>query len=256
MVSHRLDRRLAGRLHEDSFYSRPRVDEQGREFHVIRKSLGSLTTADIESDKIVDPHVRRLVQEAYAKGCAATGKSRPVDVFADPTHLPALPNRNGPPVVIRRVRLRVRSKAKGVGDAAHRRRYVMQDKDGLHHTVIASVRKGSKELWSETPASRLDVQERLRRKQPIVMRPETADAEVVLHLCKGDAIELDTVDGRRDIYIVRGIAATDIGVVPAWDARTDNRTLDTRIRTPNKLRERNPRPVVVTPAGRVFGRGG
>ena len=79
---------------------------------------------------------------------------------------------------------------------------------------------------------------------------------MVFHLCKGDSIELDTIDGRREIYVVRGIAATDISVVPAFDARIDNRTSDTRIRSANKLRERHPRPVVVTPAGRVFERGG
>jgi CRISPR-associated endonuclease Csn1 len=255
VVSHRLDRRLAGRLHEDSLYSGPRVDNEGKEFHVIRKPLAALTPADITGDKIVDPHVRRLVQEAYAKACAVTGKSKPSDVFADPVHLPALPNRNGPPVPIRKVRMRVRSKAMAVGDADHRRRYVMQDKDGLHHTVISSARKGSREVWVEAPASRLDVQNRLRQKQQIVRPDETSDTEMMFHLCKGDSIELDTADGGRAIYVVRGIAATDISVVPAFDASTDNRSSDTRIRSPNKLRERNPRPVVVTPAGRVFERG-
>ncbi len=255
MVSHRMDRRLAGRLHEESLYSGPRVDNEGKEFHVIRKPLTALSPTDISGDKIVDPHVRRLVQEAYAAGCEATGKSKPADVFADPARLPALPNRNGPPVQIRKVRMRVRSKAMPVGDA-HRRRYVMQDKDGLHHTVISSTRRGSKEVWIESPASRLDVHNRLRNNEQIVKPEQAADTEFVFHLCKGDSIELDTADGGRAIYVVRGIAATDISVVPAFDARTDNRSSDTRIRSPNKLRERNPRPVVVTPAGRVFERGG
>ena len=256
VVSHRVDRRLAGRLHKDSLYSGPRADEDGKDFHVIRKPLTSLTAAEITGDQIIDPHVRLLVQEAYARVSAVTGKTRPVDVFADPANLPALPNRNGPQMPIRKVRLRVSAKAIAVGSDEHRRRYVMQDKDGLHHTVISSTRKGSKEAWGELPVSRLDVQGRLRRKERIVQTNESADTELMFHLCKGDSLELDAGEGDRAVYVVRGIAAKDIKLVLASDARAGKEATYTRIRSVNSLRELHPRAIVVTPAGRVFERGG
>ncbi len=256
VVSHRMDRRLAGRLHEDSIYSPPRTDGNGGEYHVIRKPLVRLTAAEIEGDKIVDPRVRRVVQEAYSALSVSLGKTKPADLFADEANLPRLPNRNGPPVVVRKVRIRVRDSARRIGDHDHRSRHVMKDPDGLHHTAIISKRVGGKETWLEFPTSRLEVKDRYRRKEPIVREATESDCEFVLHLCKGDSIELDDAHGGRSIYVVRGVAGTDISVVPNWDASTDNRSSDTRIRSPNKLRARHPRVVVVTPAGRVFARGG
>lgn len=258
VASHRLDRRLAGRLHAESLYSPPRIDSDGREYHAIRKPLVRLSVPEITGGKIVDPRIRKIVQEVYEAGCRATGKSRPADVFADPACLPSLPNRNGPPVPIRKVRVRVPSKASPVGMEPHRQRHVMLDKDGLHHTVISVRRNGDRETWLESPASRLNVYGRVRRKEPVVLQGES-DTEIIFHLCKGDAIELDSPSGEpsgeRVVYIVRGVAATDISVVPAFDARVNNRSSGTRIRSPSKLRDRNARVVVVTPAGRVFNRG-
>jgi CRISPR-associated endonuclease Csn1 len=256
VVSHRMDRRLAGRLHEDSIYSPPRLDGNGGTYHVIRKPLGRLTTADIEGDKIVDPRVRRVVQDAYSSLSAALGKTKPADIFGDEANLPMLPNRNGPPVLVRKVRVRVRDNARRIGDHDHRTRHVMRDADGLHHTVIFSKRLGAKETWVEVPTSRLEVKDRHRKQEPIVQLTAGPDSEFVLHLCKGDSVELDDAEGGRSIYVVKGVAGTDIRVVPNWDASTDNRTADTRVRSPNKLRDRRPRVVVVTPAGRVFTRGG
>lgn len=256
VVSHRLDRRIAGRLHEDSIYSPPRPDGEGGTFHVIRKPLVRLTPADIAGDKIVDPRVRKIVQQQYEKVSREIGKTKPADVFADEKHLPRLPNKNGPAIPIRKVRLRVRDKATRLGDQEHRHRHIMRDADGLHHTAIIAQRKAGKETWAELPTSRLEVQDRKRKGEEIVQRTRAGDEEFVLHLCKGDSVELNDANGGRSIYVVRGVAGTDIRVVPCWDASSDNRTPDTRIRSPNKLRERNPRVVIVTPAGRVFPRGG
>lgn len=256
VVSHRMDRRLSGRLHEDSIYSPPRPDGNGGTYHVIRKPLVRLTPAEIESDRIVDPRVRRIVQDTYAALSSKLGTTKPEDVFADEAHLPKLPNKSGPPVPVRKVRVRVRDSARRLGDSDHRARHVMRDADGLHHTALFSKRSGSKEVWQEHPTSRLEVKDRHRRREPVVQPAAHADTEFVFHLCKGDSIELNDANGGRSVYVVKGVAGTDIGVVLHWDASNNNRSSDTRIRSPNKLRDRNPVVVVVTPAGRVFPRGG
>lgn len=256
IVSHRVDRRLAGRLHEDSVYSPPRVDRDGSAYHVIRKPLVRLTPADITEDRIVDPRVRKIVQEKYRALAAETGKSKPADIFANEANLPQLPNRNGPAIPIRKVRMRVRDRAIRLGDKAHRSRHIMLDPDGLHHTLIFAVRSNTGEAWEEEPTSRLEAQNRRRLRKPVIREITGGDSAAVMHLCKGDSIELDAGAGGRSIYIVRGIASKYIRVVPHWDAESGNETADNRIRSPNKLKSRNPRPVIVTPAGRVFPRGG
>jgi hypothetical protein len=255
VVSHRVDRRLAGRLHEDSIYSPPRPGGNGEGHHVIRKPLASLTPADLSGDRIVDPVVRALVQEKYREVSSRIGKSRPADVFADPAHLPYLPNKKGPPVPIKRVRVRVRDRATRIGEEPHRQRHVMKDGDGLHHTVITAVRGKKGEQWLEHATSRLEVQQRLGKKTEVVKKTWDGDEQYVLHLCKGDSVELLSEDGTRQIYVVRGVAERDIKVSLAWDPSTE-RSKDKRITSVSTLRSRRPVPVIVTPAGRVFPRGG
>jgi hypothetical protein len=214
-----------------------------------------LSPADITGESIIDPTVRRHVQDQYATLCTEIGKKDPKILFADAANLPSLPNRNGPPVPIKKVRLRFRERANRIGDESHRARYVQQDKDGLHHTTIVSERKGVGEVWSEHPTTRLEVQDRKRKKEPVIRTDWGSESEYVMHLCKGDSIELNTEAGARDVYVVRGVASGFIRVVPVWDA-SDNSTADKRIRSPSSLKKRSPIPVVVTPAGRVFPRGG
>ncbi len=258
IVSHRVDRRLNGRLHKDSFHGVVLAGDapDARTSCVIRKSLTSLTPKEIQSDAIVDRVVRQAVREQYERVSEAMSKTKPEEVFADASHLPRMPCKSGVGNVIRRVRVKVRTSAMRVGDADHRARHVMQDTDGLHHTVIYSRRARGREVWEEAPTTRLEVLDRRRRDEPVVKTEWGADTEYVLHLCKGDSIELDSADGTRDVYIVKGVAGTDITVLPTWEARTGVRTADTRIRSADKLRQRHPQPVVVTPAGRVFKRGG
>jgi len=223
---------------------------------VIRKPLSRLTQVEIEGDKIVDPRVREIVQRTYLKLCVSLGKTTPADVFAAEANQPRLPNRNGPDVVVRKVRVRVKDRAEPIADKAHRVRHIMRDPDGLHHTAIFLDSSGKKPAWAERPTSRLEVHDRYRRKESIVLKDLGNGIEFVFHLCKGDSIELDDPYGGRTVYIVRGVAEKFIRVVPCWEASQNHNKPDYRIRTPNKLGERNARVVAVTPAGRVFRRGG
>ncbi|MBU1073463.1 type II CRISPR RNA-guided endonuclease Cas9, partial [bacterium] len=101
IVSHRVDHRVQGGLHEESFYSPSRnedgVIEDGGKYVHIRKPLVSLTGKDI--DNIVDPVVRELVREA-ADGVA------PSKVFSDAAKMPAYPGGNDKPRTIKKVRIR------------------------------------------------------------------------------------------------------------------------------------------------------
>jgi CRISPR-associated endonuclease Csn1 len=255
VVSHRVDRRLAGRLHEDSIYSPPRSDGNGGAFHVIRKALVKLTPADIMSEKIVDPRVRKCVQDKYESLCKRLGKTKPSDVFGDEANLPHLPNRNGPSVPVRKVRVRVRDSAERIGDHQHRYRHIMKDPDGLHHTVVVAHREGQTERWTDEPVTRLQANYRQRTDAPVVQHEWGSEAEFQFHLCKGDSLAMKDETGVETIYIIRGLAKKYIRLVKASDASEPN-TAANRIRTANEFRSRAARPVVVTPAGRIFPRGG
>ena len=256
VVSHRMDRRIAGRLHADSIYSPPRSDADGKVFHVIRTALVDLSPSDIANGIIIDPRVRKIVQEQYEKVSAALGKTDPAKVFADENHLPKLPNKNGPAIPIRRVRVRVGKQANRIGIQDHRSRHIMSDPDGLHHTVIIAKRQGKKEVWSDGSVTRLQVHDRIRDGKAVVQRDTKDDEEFICHLCKGDSFRMADEDGKPEIYIVRGVADQNIRILKAWDASGETGLSQNRIRTANQLRDRRAQPVIVTPAGRVFPRGG
>ena len=63
-------------------------------------------------------------------------------------------------------------------------------------------------------------------------------------------------DGEREIYVVRGVADQNIRILKAWDASGDTSLPQNRIRTANDFKKKKAKPVIVTPAGRVFPRGG
>lgn len=68
IVSHRVNRKVRGQLHEETLYGRlrdalgnPRLNENGIQLYVVRKQLTSITLN--EAHNILDPVVRRLVLE-------------------------------------------------------------------------------------------------------------------------------------------------------------------------------------------------
>ena len=165
-------------------------------------------------------------------------------------------DRNGPPIVIRKVRIRVRDSAERIGDQQHRHRHIMKDADGLHHTVILAVRKNGKETWADQSVTRLLANDRHRVGDPVVQMEWGPDEEFMFHLCKGDSFEMTGQDGEREIYVVRGVADQNIRVLKAWDASGETSLPQNRIRTASVFKDRKAAPVIVTPAGRVFRRGG
>ncbi|MBL7995496.1 hypothetical protein JNM05_08990, partial [bacterium] len=92
-----------GALHEETVYGK-RQDQDGNYFYAVRKPLVSLTPAMIAS-KIVDHSVKMLIWDRLRKfGVDPTKKfEMPKDVFVEPIYLP---NKNGDPVPIRKVRIR------------------------------------------------------------------------------------------------------------------------------------------------------
>ena len=84
-ISYRVNRRVAGALHEETNYSKPHgvEDENGKpvEYRHIRKPLATMTAGMIES--IVDDNIRELVREkvrdlgGFRKGMFTEAKSHP-----------------------------------------------------------------------------------------------------------------------------------------------------------------------------------
>lgn len=247
VVSPRVERRVRGPLHNETFYS-PRLEEgakspEGRYVHYT-KPLADLSPSMVE--KIVDPTVRRLVIEALAGG-------EPKDVFKDESRLPRFVRRNGKTVPIRKVRIRDKVTVTPIGKG-DRQRFVQTS--GNHHLEVFEVTDAKgRTRWEGRVVSMLEAYERIRKDLPVVNREYVSGSRFLFSLVGnpgGDVLELDEPDGTRGMYIVESIWMEDNGarvrIRPLNQARPGNGRIQPMI---NVLGRRHCRKVSIDPLGNV-----
>jgi CRISPR-associated endonuclease Csn1 len=255
-VSHRPDHRLRGALHAESLYSPARCesgDAQPR--HRIRKWLSSLSPSQV--DDIVDSEVRKAVQEKLT----ALGESAPRKAFQGDSNFPALGNRHGDPVPIRRVRVYVSASPRQIG-AGSTIRYVAS-KDNHHVAVYRQPpdRKGIAR-WKGQVVSLLDAALRKKAGHPVIAPADDTGAPLVMAFFKGDVVELTVPDSpseARDLFVIRSYSIEKNGQpeIVAVRHTLAGKIEDlkahggwTRIRSWENLRRLNPQGVRLDALGR------
>lgn len=247
VVSPRVERRVRGSLHGDTFYS-PRSDEgaksaEGRYVHYTKR-LADLSPSMVE--KIVDPTVRRLVIEALNGGV-------PKDVFKDESRLPRFVKRNGKSVPIRKVRIRDKISVAAVG-TGERQRFVQTGAN--HHLEVFEVSdaKGTTR-WEGRVVTMLEAYDRVRKGLPVVNREHDSGGRFLFSIVSnpgGDVIELDEPDGSRRLYVVESIwmagQQARVRISPLNQATARNTRTEPRI---NVLGQRSCRKVAIDPLGTV-----
>lgn len=254
LVSKRVSRKLNGPLHRDTLYSKP-IPGYERDTRHVRKQLHKLTPAELKRDAIVDPIVRKLVQECYAQSSA----DKPKDAFADPSNHPLIHTRGGRDVPIHKVRLRAKVKPWSIAEDA-RKRWVTATAGSNHHTVIVALldNHGNEKRWEDHPVSRFEVMERRRRGEPIVQRDWGPQRRFKFSLVQDDHILLDHGEAPR-LYRVQKISKGDIEFRLHSDARTVDQIgkAGARVRASgDKLRRLHACKVHVTHLGEVHNAGG
>lgn len=256
-VSHRATRTLAGPLHAESIYSKPHQEGGQTEFR-IRKELRSLSAKEIKGDQIVDPQVRRLVQEKFE----SLGGGAPEKVFADIGNLPVLPNKSGAPIPIRRVRIRAEVRARPIGQGV-RQRYVASGKDSNFASMVYAILdpQGNETRWVHEIIDRLTAHERLsanhHREGEKVLIADEQDGKrrFKFAMIKNDMLLLTGPDGTDVLYRVQKLSVNEIQLCehnrPLVGTGAD-RTSWNRISSIDTLRKRAARKVQMTPDGQVI----
>jgi len=244
-VSHRLSKRVRGALHKETFYGRPRKDEKGKDYVHLRVGLDEISEKNIAN--IIDPAVRQAVRtKLKEKG------SSPKDVFKDVANHPCLKKPNGDGITIHRVRIRENLSPfmVGNGDGA---RYVKND--SIHHMeVFETTNKKGEVKWGAEVVSMFDAYARKNADGPIINRDFGKKRKFLFSLAGHEIIELDDVDGKRSLFVIRSIEKSNgkVRFVPINDARTLNDIGKAGFTAlPEPLRKRNCRKVVVTPLGEI-----
>lgn len=242
-VSHRVDRRVRGALHEQTFYAPPKEDDKGKKLTIVRKELKAISPKDVAA--IPDPQIRQVVKDKLAE----LGQSDPAKAFKDTANLPRL--KNG--YVIKSVHiLRPGEALIPVGNEPHRQRYVMPDRN--HHMEIVETRdKKGNMKWEGFVVSMLEAHRRLGKKQPVIKLDQGEGKGLLFSLAGGDAIQLEKEKGKPELFIVRSIGQnTQIRFVPIQDARTLEKIGKAGLTAyPEGLRKWNCKKVAVNALGEV-----
>ncbi|HMO15674.1 MAG TPA: type II CRISPR RNA-guided endonuclease Cas9 [Pirellulaceae bacterium] len=263
VVSHRQSRRVRGKLHKDSIYSRNMGTEQSPRHH-IRKAIELLTENEI--DKIVDPRIKEIVKVAWAER-KAQGARTIGQAFGEPTNRPQVPHGKGW-VYLRRVRISTGDKPVMIGGKAGDQqlnttngRFV--NLGANHHIAVYETidGKGRRKLQDRI-VSLLEAMERVRNGLPVVDKTNgNGQSRFIFSLCKNDFVEMDNNDlDERIIMRVSNISHRfDVECIVHSDGTpaTLRKQFGGRIRLSlSKWIARNARKVRVTYLGEVENAGG
>lgn len=213
-VSHRVDKKVSGALHDESLYS-PRYDAKGNpdpngEYSHIRKWVHSLSADAINSEDefdkegqlksaaaIVDVEIRRCVQQKLKE-------------LGDPKKLEQDPATMKSGMPIRRVRIRKKNKTLAVGKGIRQRNV---ESGSNHHIEIVEV-EGE---WYGIVVSLLVAHQRKKAGKPIVQRDHGPGKQFICSLVNSDAFEWEADEGHREVFRVRTIDVTAGGKI--WFVR-------------------------------------
>jgi CRISPR-associated endonuclease Csn1 len=181
-VSHRVRRKVAGALHEETIYGPTNTPGE----FVYRKPIEALTPSMVED--IRDPIVRSLVQQRLAAFKIAGDASKiPAEVWKEPLYMYAPKSKQLLP--IRRVRL-IRQE----GTIRPIRGGTAYVKPGsIHHVCLFEwTEPNGKVTRDMVSVSMLEAVERVKNKKPIIEKthPTRTDARFVMSLSGGELVLL------------------------------------------------------------------
>lgn len=241
-ISFRPDHRVTGALHKETYYSPTGKTKTGGDVVRTRKPVHLLSANDVES--IVDPTVRAAVSAKLKE--LADPKTGKVDPKKLENNWPELPNANGAPIKIKKVRIELNRSVQAVG-SGHRQRWA--EGGETHHVEVFEVANGRKRGWDGVVVSMRAALERVGTGKPVVDRSEHDGRGFLFSLSKGDTVEL--LGERTGIWVVRKIGQQQIVLVPHTDARLEGKRVQFAP-TVSGLQKCNARRLVVSPLGEVM----
>ncbi|HED53686.1 MAG TPA: type II CRISPR RNA-guided endonuclease Cas9 [Phycisphaerales bacterium] len=273
-VSHRVQRRLAGALHEETFYGptqKHREDDTqlvapgsvggGRDRRhakgwqedsgafVRRKNVEEIKTAK-HLAKVRDAGIRTILADHLRRqGVDPMGKGKyPKDAFKG-VNAPVMPSG----VPIKKVRMIEESKT---FRPVSNRRWYHNIKPGNNHHIVYREKDGkSGPTWNGEVITMMEAAKRGRSGRPLVdITPETENGRFVMSLALGELFEIDGENGQRLLCTVRKLdqRSKRLDYKLHTDARQSGEiNKDNLYLSPKAMQARNARKVTVDPIGRI-----
>ncbi len=259
IVSHQALRGLRGALHEETNYGITGLkDEKGQELFAVRKSLAALTQSELE--RIADETVREIVK-THLRAHGADPEARSAEKTAQwktamtPPNFPTLPNGNGAPVPIKKVRLHKPSG--GMIKMKNREgiEYRAVESGSNHHIVIFEYTAEGKKKgrWDGEVVSTFDAAQRIRRREPIINRDVGQGKKFVMSLSANEIIKI-TENGAANYCRVQKIDAGNMRITlrPHNDSRKSEDKEFEKTISIGPLKKLAPIKVTIDPLGREY----
>lgn len=258
VVSKRVSRKVKGKLHKDTIYSKPHHGTVHGKHHRVRTELAMLTSNDLTKGKIIDKRAEAAIRAKLIE----LGESNPAKAFKDPKNLPKVRGNNGSMITLKRVRVAESVKPNTIGHGASKRRV---KNESNYHTVVYELTDGKGGVkWAHTVVPLIDAVAAIGaptqgHRQILPELPN--DARLLFTLANGECLEMEDPKspGTREVFRVLSISNGEIKVVRTNDARASAVSGRDRTRitgSGDKLRKLGARKVRVTLLGEVVNAGG
>jgi CRISPR-associated endonuclease Csn1 len=246
-VSHRVERKISGALHEDTHYG---PTEQPH-FFVVRKPVESLSANEIPL--IRDNIIRAIIEQRLAENGIEMGRGKNINAATMKRLLANTENPLTMPsgVPIKKVRvLRKEQTIQPIRNSSGTPVYVKPGSN--HHVCLFNVQRNGKTLIEATYTTRLEAHRRLKQREAIVQRthPLYPDASFLMSLCVGDSV-LVRIDEEDVLMVVSTLVSTQkrIHLVDARDARRSAKKKDIGLSPSSLIQKYHARKVTVDPLG-------
>ncbi len=244
-VSFRPSRKLAGALHEETYYG----PGSGPGKAVYRKPVAELTGNMVE--EIRDLAIRKIVKKAIREsGQTLSGSDKLSKILGDTV----LRMPSGVP--IKKVRLETTEKTLVPIRHDETGRVIKLVKPGgNHHAEIYELPDGT---WTGRAVSRFEAHQRLRRGEPVICHNLGDGSKFVMSLCINDMLHI-TKDGERKLYRVQNTSISSplltlrLHTAARTDDKSDPAIKATRhlVATWESFRKLESQKVSVDPLGRI-----
>ncbi len=244
-VSHRVNRKIQGALHEETLYG-PTPDP---ELWVVRKPISELSASEIP--RIRDEGIKRIVVQALKKNGLEYGRGKKPNAKKMKEALATLAMPSGVP--IKRVRLFKPERTIAPLRSANARARAFVKPGNTHHVCIFEYEERGKRKREPVFVTMLEAIQRQKDHQPLIQRthPHRPQAKFVMSLASGELV-LVRIDGQDRLLVFKTAVATtgQLRFVDHLDAR---RSADQKLISfsANTLCESQARKVTVDPLGRI-----
>ncbi len=200
-VSSRVERKVRGKLHEETIYSNKEMVIEGKKYIPLRKELHKLSENEV--GKIIDPVIKKAVEEKLA----ALNEKNPSKAFSDPANHPVLitPKRRGGRTPIHKVHIKSSANPISLGKSVKERRVIPGNNHHIEFFEVLDPKTKEMIKWDAKVISLLDARQRLTDNRPVVNRDHGTNTRFLFSLCNGDCIQLTNSDGKQYLYRVRTI---------------------------------------------------